>query len=162
MLHDVIASVSAQLVDSPAERTDAALRCALSTLVEAAGAGRLTLHLCDASGATQVRATAAAGAVQGPAPTLPLDELDWLREQLAKLDSVQVRVGSPLPGDAAAERAHMCRERLVAWLLVPMVERGRVVGVLECRSHSVGAGWPREDVALLRVATDLVLAALRR
>ncbi|MEZ4216993.1 MAG: ATP-binding protein [Myxococcota bacterium] len=164
MLHGALERISTELGDAPGARVAPAIGRALAVLGRATHADAVALWTCGAGASAERFAAWSDGAPRRArrAPRLPLDSLDWARAQLASGALVRVRVGGGLPENAAAERAFLCEQRIVAWALVPLLECGRLVGALELVSHSVGTGFEDEDASLLAIAARLFQSALRR
>lgn len=164
MLHHALERIAATLGDAQSDAIDSALERSLAELGRESQADTAILYIIEPTGEARARAAYRGARGRRPAaePSLPLAELVWMRDVLARGSAVRVRVGSALPPSAARERALACERRIAGWLVVPLLERGTLVGALELTSRSIGAGFDEAETSLLGVAAQLFLAALRR
>lgn len=91
-----------------------------------------------------------------------MDELPWLRQELARGNTIALRSLDELPCDADAERRAFEHLLVRSVLLIPLRVRGHLAGMLGFGVHEPGREWREEDVQLLRLLGETVATALGR
>ncbi len=73
----------------------------------------------------------------------------WSNRQLDQLQPVVVNGVNSLPAAAAPERQAMLRRQLQSYILVPIAERGHLLGVLGLAAVNSQKNWSSEEISLL-------------
>ncbi len=176
-LHEVVATLSTRLADTPGERLGEAIDATLRTLAESLPADRVTLHLRSSDTSHWVEVATASGVggeglvagdfearcARGDAfEGFELSEHPFLAMQLAKGENVCWRSEAALPAEADAERALFRSRETASLLFVPMIQHGALTGFLEVAATGSPRHWGDEVPSLSRVVVDLLSSALAR
>ena len=86
----------------------------------------------------------------------------WTLDRLAQGEVLCVPRMADMPAEATAERDKLLARGLQAFLVVPLMNRGTLLGGLGLSFHRAGGTWPSEDIALLKTVADTLVHALER
>jgi signal transduction histidine kinase len=164
---ELITSLSTQLVSLAPDAVDDGVTSALHAIGEFAGVDRAYVFRFSADG------TAMSNTHEWCAPGiepvidlvqhLPLVEFPWWTERLLRSrETIHVPDIHLLPPAAAAEKGTLIEQGVQSVLAVPMVYEGTVAGFLGFDSVASKKTWPDADVALLRIAGEIIVSALER
>ncbi|MFW5734850.1 MAG: PAS domain S-box protein, partial [Oceanidesulfovibrio sp.] len=93
---------------------------------------------------------------------MPFENYPWIRPQLLAFQPVAIRDVAAMPPEAHAEQLACARIGIRAFLLVPMVGRGALVGFLGFNMVGGPRGWEPADTELLQVVGEMVANAFLR
>lgn len=178
-LAEVVAQLSARLLETPSEDIGLAIDSTLRALREQLPADRVTLHLRSADASSWIEVARSSGlagdemlagdfearcaeeASEG-FEGFELSAYPVLATTLSKGDVVLWRNEEALPAEAERERT-LFREHDVASLLVaPMIHHGALIGFLEVAALSVPRPWSEDAAPMSRIIVDLLAAAIAR
>lgn len=164
---ELITTLSTQLVSVGVHAVDEAVREALRAIGEFARVDRAYIFRFTSDGAamnnTHEWCAPGIDSLLEMMQNLPLEVFPWwttrlLRDrQLIHLADIQT-----LPPEAAAERETLTEQGVKSILCLPMIYEGSVVGFLGFDAVRTPKTWPESDVALLRIAGEIVVSALER
>ncbi len=92
---------------------------------------------------------------------LPVEVMPWAIERVKGMETVHLTSVGHLPDEARAERDLLQTLGIHAAVAVPIASGGKVLGFLGFGSSQEGQ-WSPEDLALLKMAGDIVANALER
>lgn len=175
-LHEVVASLSARLLDLPSANVGQGIDEALRQMGESLPADRVTLYLrtADATSYAEIaRHSQQPGdgirasdpdvlATQTGIEVFTLAEYPFLATQLSKAESLLLRSVDDLPAEALVERALFRDPRTASLLFVPMVSHGALVGFLQVEALGAPRRWAPEAPALVRIVVDMLTNLLER
>lgn len=93
---------------------------------------------------------------------LPAEMVPWWMQKLHNKEVIYIKDVSNMPGEAKAEREILESQDIKSLLVIPLISGDELIGfigfdnVLEIRE------WSEEDLALLRIASELIRSALER
>lgn len=164
---ELITSLSTQLVSVDVGGVDASVDDALRAIGEFARVDRAYVFCFTADG------TAMRNTHEWCAPSvepmidilqnLPLQDVPWWTERLLRnRQLIHVPDISALPPEADLEKAFLAEQGVKSVLAIPTIYEGKVAGFLGFDAVRTAKAWPDEDVALLRIAGEIVVSALER
>jgi signal transduction histidine kinase len=160
----LIASISAQLIDTPLDRTGDGVRQGLEQLGRHTGVDRVyvLLHGGDdaiEAGAHVWRREGIDAADGWPGGALAIRS-GWSFEGYERLGCIDVPSVQTLPRSETKSRLTECRIR--SWLCVPVWYAGNLVGLLGFDAVEAEKRWADDDIALLRTVGEIFASALGR
>jgi diguanylate cyclase (GGDEF)-like protein/PAS domain S-box-containing protein len=163
---DLLARVSARIVERPAPEVDGAIREVLAEIGRFARVDRAYLYLAGGSGGplTATHLWSADGVATRPARWHRLHGEDvghWMA-LLAGGEPVYVSNPGELPAHWVGERAFMDDGATLSMLAVPVADRGRLGGFLAFDSVRADRLWNDDHLALLQSTANLIGQALAR
>lgn len=87
---------------------------------------------------------------------------EWTARVIREGRTVQARRSSDLPAEAAAERAYLASRGVVSWLCVPIRVGRLAIGYQTFETTAEEKVWSDEEIAALRLMTELLGAAVQR
>ena len=164
---ELITSLSSQLVSLSPETVDDGVQEALRAIGEFARVDRAYVFRFTADGTamnnTHEWCAAGIHSLLEMMQDLPLDVFPWWTERLLRArETIHLPDIQLLPPEAAAEKETLIEQGVKSVLALPMIYAGEVVGFLGFDSVHVTKVWPEADVALLRIAGEIVVSALER
>jgi len=90
----------------------------------------------------------------------PIETLGWLVAKIKRLEVVHIPRVVELPSEASVDREHMQGQGIQSLILVPMVYRGQAVGFVGFDSVCRERMWTEDDIALLRIVSEIFANAL--
>jgi PAS domain S-box-containing protein len=161
-----IARLAHSLLSLPAEELDQGIREQLAVAAEVAGVERTRLIVLNPlSGRVSAAYEWGAGAGPGVESRVEPDVLvryPWARERIARGEVVQIPSVGALPSEAGDERQHIDSRGMRSVLVIPVRSGDAVVGghvyASMCRERS----WSEQEIANLRVVTEIFTSAMHR
>jgi diguanylate cyclase (GGDEF)-like protein len=98
----------------------------------------------------------------GESRDLPMDSLSWLLERLSIFNTALISDVNALPRDAIGERELLGIRATRSLVAVAMRRNGERLGFACLESVRAERMWSEEEIGLLKVAVDLIAAALHR
>ncbi len=163
---ELITSLSTQLVSVSLDAVDQAVGAALRAIGEFARVDRAYVFRFTPDGAAMNNTHEWCGAgiesILETMQDLPLEVFPWWTTRLLR-DRVVIHLDvQALPPEAEAERATLTEQGVKSILCLPMIYEGVVVGFLGFDAVRATKRWPDPDVALLRIAGEILVSALER
>src|SRR5919108_2249231 len=160
----LIAGISAQLIDTPLDRTGDGVRQGLEQLGRHTGVDRVYVLLPGGDDAIEAGAHVwrreGVDAADGwPGGALALRS-GWSFEGYERLGCIDVPSVQTLPRSETKTRLSACRIR--SWLCVPVWYAGNLVGLLGFDAVEADKRWADDDIALLRTVGEIFASALGR
>lgn len=161
----LVTELSAEFVNLPAERLQQGFERALRDLGTLFGAERATIFLIDER--TKVlEARYSWGAAGIDRPSVPFTEYSFARDNVVRRELerdglVSFEDVTTMPDAVADSRARLIANGVAAFIAVPLLRRGRMIGVYGC-SCGRPTVWPREMAHRLKIAADLFSSAIQR
>ena len=93
---------------------------------------------------------------------LPLADFPWSVRRVRQKEVVHVPRVAELPEEAAKERRILQQQGVLSVVLVPMTFEGKSLGFIGFDSVREVKSWSDDDIALLRIAGEIVVNALER
>jgi signal transduction histidine kinase/ActR/RegA family two-component response regulator len=160
----LIAGISAQLIDTPLDRTGHGIRQGLEQLGRHTGVDRVyvVLHGTDDAPAAESLVWYREGI--DPPSGWPDDALAigsaWTPKGYERHGCIEVPSVQALPG--GEERSRLTERCIRSWLCVPLWHAGSHVGLLGFDAVSAEKRWADDDLALLRTIGEIFANALGR
>jgi GAF domain-containing protein len=156
----LVADLVSALMNAAPDALDRHLREGLTRLASRAGVERASLaRFSDDGDSLTVTHSSTTPAI----PTSLAAGLSWYVGELRRGHCLTMgRVPGDLPMEAAAERETFDAERIRAHLAVPLLRSGRARGVIALATSLHARLWMPEDVERLRVAGEIMMAAVER
>ncbi|MFH1374391.1 MAG: PAS domain S-box protein [bacterium] len=90
------------------------------------------------------------------------ETVPWLYSRICRFEDIYIPSVSDLPLEAAKEKVFF--QACHAWsvVIVPMVSGNKLRGVLGFDSVTSGREWSEDEIALLRLAGEIIMGALER
>ena len=159
----LIAGISAELIDTPLDRTGHGIRQGLEQLGRHAGVDRVyvILHQADAPDAGAHSWFREGIEVPGGWPDGALAiELRWRPKGYQRRGCIAVADVQGLP--ESDEKLRLAERGIRSWLCVPLWHAGSRVGLLGFDAVATGKRWADDDIALLRTVGEIFASALGR
>jgi signal transduction histidine kinase/ActR/RegA family two-component response regulator len=160
----LVAGISAQLIDTPLERTGHGVRQGLEQLGRHTGVDRAYVVLQGADGAPGAishswRREGIDGPDGWPEGALAIGST-WREKAYERHGCIDVPSVQALP--AGEERSQLAAQGIRSWLAVPMWYAGERVGLLGFDAVMAEKRWADDDIALLRTISEVFASALGR
>lgn len=162
----LVSSMSTLFANLDARSVDHGIEECLRMLGEFVSADRVSVFLFSRDGhmAHPRHEWGAPGLTPGPGGSrdLPMDSLSWLLERLSIFNTALISDVNALPLDAIGERELLGIRATQSLVAVAMRRNGERLGFACLESARAERMWSEEDIGLLKVAVDLIAAALHR
>ena len=159
----LIAGISAQLIDTPLDRTGDGVRRGLEQLGRHTGVDRVYLVLDgadDAAAGTHSWCGEATDPPSGwPAGALAIGS-SWTIQGHERHGCIDVASVSTLP--RSEEKSRLTEHGIRSWLCVPVWYAGNRVGLLGFDAVAAEKRWADDDIALLRTVGEIFASAFGR
>jgi PAS domain S-box-containing protein len=163
----IITDISTEFINLAPEEIDDGIERALQTIGEFTDSDRSYVFLFSEDGTTMHNTHEwCRGGVDPLRPQYvaqPVDTLPWFVRRIRRLEAAHVPSIADLPPEAAVDRArclgHEPPTRSV--LNVPMIYRGRALGLLGFDSVWAEKTWDEDSIALLRIVGEVFVNALQ-
>ncbi|MDF2693030.1 MAG: sensory box histidine kinase/response regulator [Labilithrix sp.] len=164
---ELITTLSTQVISLAPDAVDEGVTAALGAIGEFARVDRAYVFRFTSDGAamTNTHEWCAPGieSVMDIVQNLPIEVFPWWTDRLLRArETVHVPDISLLPPEAAAEKGTLTEQGVQSILALPMIHEGVVAGFLGFDSVATKKTWPDADVALLRIAGEIIVSALER
>jgi signal transduction histidine kinase len=164
---ELITSLSTQLVSLSVDAVDDGVRDALRAIGEFASVDRAYVFRFTSDGAamnnTHEWCAPGTHSLLEMMQNLPLEVFPWWTTRLLRdRQLIHVPDIQALPPEAAAEKESLIEQGVKSILCLPMIYESAVVGFLGFDAVHTAKTWPEADVALLRIAGEIVVSALER
>jgi signal transduction histidine kinase/CheY-like chemotaxis protein len=160
----LIAGISAQLIDTPLDRTGEGVRQGLELLGRHTGVDRAYVVLKAADEASDGRSHTWCREENDASDGWPDDALaigsTWSEKAYERHGCIDVPSVQALP--AGEEKAKLTERGIRSWLCVPMWYAGNRVGLLGFDAVAAEKRWANDDIALLRTISEVFAGALGR
>jgi signal transduction histidine kinase/CheY-like chemotaxis protein len=160
----LIAGISAQLIDTPLDRTGEGVRQGLELLGRHTGVDRAYVVLKAADEASDGRSHTWCREENDASDCWPDDALaigsTWSEKAYERHGCIDVPSVQALP--AGEEKAKLTERGIRSWLCVPMWYAGNRVGLLGFDAVAAEKRWANDDIALLRTISEVFAGALGR
>jgi PAS domain S-box-containing protein len=161
-----IAALAQTLLSLPAEELDQGIREQLAVAAQLAGVERTRLIVFDPqTGRVSSAYEWGSGAGAAGMARIESDILSryaWARERIQRGEVVQIVSADSLPGDAGDERSHIEALGVRSVLVVPVRAGAQIVGGHVFASMLRERRWSEQEIANLRVVTEIFASAMRR
>ncbi|MBX3730707.1 MAG: PAS domain S-box protein, partial [Candidatus Sumerlaeia bacterium] len=165
-MEKLIASVSSLFLNLPSERLDVALQGALGTIGEFTGVERSYIFFVrdgQISADAYYEWMAPEWEGRTPLETMAgLTDFEWFRRRIFKGEVIHVPRVEQLPEEAAPLRRHWLERSVHSAVSVPMMWKGVLFGFWGLDSYREHRDWSDEDINLLRVVSQILVAAIQR
>jgi PAS domain S-box-containing protein len=161
----LLLKLSTDFANLPAERIQEGFESALGELAALCGADRVAVFLLDESDVLKSSYTwSVAGERRTPAtfmefafgPDHPL-RAALVRDGVLRVDDVRT-----LPDDVSETRERLLADGIGSFVDVPLVRRGRLLGLYGCATLGRPMDWPAEVADRLRIAAELFVTVIER
>ena len=159
-----IARLAQTLLSLPAEELDQGIREQLELAAEIAGVERTRLIVANPKTGRVAAAYDWCSPSERDVPPIEADffqHFAWAREQILRGDVVQMRPDS-LPQEATDERDRVRSQGVRSVLVIPVRFGRAIVGGHIFASRSRERLWSQQEIANLRVVTEILASAVRR
>lgn len=157
----LLSDLSTGLLSCPAAEIDQRVRTGLQRVVEDLGVDRAGIWVFeDHSDGARLTHSWTRGHVPPPPPTVQASAAPRIFSEVRQ--GRVVRSPADLLGDASVDRESLARFGTRSNAVVPLVERGSVVGGLSVGTVLAERAWPDELIARLRLLADVFTNALAR
>ena len=159
-----IVRLAQTLLSLPAEELDQGIREQLAVAAELAGVERTRLIVANAKTGRVAAAYEWWSASERNVPPIEGDffrRFAWAREQIQRGDVVQMSPES-LPGEATAERDRVRSQGVRSVLVIPVRFGRAIVGGHIYASRTQKRIWSQQEIANLRVVTEIFASAIGR
>ncbi|MDK2973308.1 MAG: hypothetical protein PWP23_3063 [Candidatus Sumerlaeota bacterium] len=165
-MEKMVSRISALFLNLPSERLEEGLHEALGTIAEFTGAERSYIYLAHHGGfdsEAYYEWIAPSRESYTPLETMTrLVDFPWFRERIERCQVVYVPEVDRLPEEAAGLATYWHQRGVRAAMSVPMVWQGNLFGFWGIDSYQEENRWLDEDVELLRVVSQILVAVLQR
>jgi PAS domain S-box-containing protein len=166
-LEKIMTDISTEFVNLTPDQVDAGILRALHTIGEFTASDRSYVFLFAHDGTTMYNTHEWCRAGVEPLRPLyqaqPMSALPWFVSRIQRLEAVHVPSVLDLPPEAAVDRerclAHQPPTRSV--LNVPLIYRGKALGLLGFDSVRAEKTWEKDSIALLRIVGEVFVNALQ-
>jgi signal transduction histidine kinase/ActR/RegA family two-component response regulator len=93
---------------------------------------------------------------------LPLEAFPWWVDRIRRRQIIHIPRVEDLPEEASTEKQLLLEQQIRSVVAVPTLYERTVVGFLGFDSVRVEKTWPLEDIALLKIAGEMLVSALER
>jgi C4-dicarboxylate-specific signal transduction histidine kinase len=155
-----IADFMSALMSTSADTLDGYIRDGLERIAEQTRAEQSSLaRFSEDGGSLTVTHSSGAPAI----PTSLGTDLCWYREQLGQGRCLRLnQLPDDLPARATAERNVFRKTRMQSHVAVPLINAGRVWGVIGLATFLQHHEWTDEDIRQLRLTGEMIMAAVLR
>jgi len=143
-----------------------AINCALADIGEFSGASRAYIFLlCDGG---KFMGNTHEWCAQGVSPqkdnlqNLSCAGFPWWMQKLRSNETIRITNVAEMPDEAGAEREIMKSQDIKSLLVLPLWAQDELSGFIGFDSVTRTGEWREEDLAMLRIASDVIGSALRR
>lgn len=163
---NVVASISANLVNPSTPDAENVVRMALQKIGEFVGAATSYISLFSSDG-TMINCLDEWYA-EGVKPQkgnyigLPVNKVPWVAAKLKNFEIVNIPSVEDLPPEAGAEKAILMATGVNSVLMVPVKHRDVIVGFIGFNTVGSGKKWTESDISLLSVVGDILINAIER
>jgi PAS domain S-box-containing protein len=162
----IIADVSSEFINLALDEIEPGICRALAAAGEFTGADRCYVYIFSGDGRrmtnTHEWCRAGINSVQADYQGQPLVLLPWTTERIMALEAVHVPSVAALPAEAASDRGRCLSHQppTLSFLNVPMIYRGRAMGLLGLDAVRTEVAWDQDSLALLRMMGEIFANAL--
>lgn len=162
----IIADVSSEFVNLALEEIDPGVCRALAAAGQFTGSDRSYVYVFSRDGTTMSNThewcRPGIESVQDAYLSKPLAVLPWSTERIKRLETVHVPSLDALPPEAGPDRERCLSHQppTVSFLNVPMIYRGRAIGMLGLDAVRAEMAWDQDSIALLRMMGEIFANAL--
>ena len=162
--HNTLLGVASQLVAAPHGQLEQAVTAALTEAGQFLAVDHLRLFCCESNELVCLAQWRARGALLGDAMAerLLLSCLQRLRQQLERGEPLVLHSLAELSEEAEQERSILQRLGIRSLLAVPLFSSGQVHGCLLAATQQYERRWDEEEIDLLVLVGQLVMAALQQ
>ncbi len=162
----LLTSISHHFLRIDATELQEGIVSALRSICEATGAERAVLYEVEheefAITTAHTFSTDEIGWDAARSKEISMQELSWLRDRLARRETVHIPVVGDLPEEARAERDCLEAQGWQSFVCVPIFSESRPRAVTCFGTASRTAGWETEHLGFFRGATEILGSATRR
>jgi diguanylate cyclase (GGDEF)-like protein/PAS domain S-box-containing protein len=161
----LLATISTDFVQLPPDQIDEGIMGLLGSIGGFSGADRVGLYLFGSDGLVrQDHEWCAAGipSTKGARREFSAGVLPWTRDRLAAFEQIQIPRLDDLPPEASVDRERWRTQGTCSFAAVPLLDGPNLIGTLAIEAISGERGWPTEEIALLRIAGEMIVGAVRR
>jgi PAS domain S-box-containing protein len=163
-IEGTIAAVSSRFVGL--EAIDDAIDSSLADMGRISGASRAYLFLFDEAGGTMSNTHEWCAPGVSPQKAgmqkLPMSTFPWWVSRINKGETIHLPDVSKIPAEARAEREIFTQQEIRSLLGLPVLRAGRPAGFIGFDNTAKTKVWSEDEVSLLRVAAEIIGAALER
>ncbi|MBU6391913.1 MAG: PAS domain S-box protein, partial [Planctomycetes bacterium] len=164
-IEELIAAVSTNFINLAPDKIDTGINYALKLIGEFVGVDRSYVFLYADEEKKKMDNTHewCADGIESQIENrkgLSVDRFPWGIEKLKRLETIHVPRVADLPDDANAEKELQQSQSVQSCVVVPMVYSSALVGVLGFDSIKAEKTWTEEDIALLKMAGEILVNAL--
>jgi PAS domain S-box-containing protein len=93
---------------------------------------------------------------------LQMEEFPWWSQRIQRLENIHIPRVTDLPSAANAERQLLQSQDIQSLIVVPLAHSEAAIGFLGFDSVKSEKSWSEEDIALLKMAGEIIVNALQR
>ncbi|MFC1562526.1 PAS domain S-box protein [candidate division KSB1 bacterium] len=93
---------------------------------------------------------------------LSVNEFPWLIKKIKNLETIHITSISDIPSYAGAEKKFFKSQAAKSFIIIPMVYGNSLVGFLGFDTVRSEKTWKEEDIALLKIVSNIFINALER
>ncbi len=163
---NLIAEISARLVDAYGEAVDDEVDRALEEIGEFSDVDRAYLFMFR--GDRQVMDNTNEWCAEGVAPEidslqgLPTEIFPWWMEKLKRRETIHVPRVSEMPPEASAEQEILERQDIKSVVVVPVISRNQIIGYMGFDSVKQRKEWDEDIIKLLQMVAEVFGSTLAR
>ncbi|MEW6220894.1 MAG: PAS domain S-box protein [Thermodesulfobacteriota bacterium] len=165
-LEKLINSISANLINLPADEIDAGIQYALRAVCEFNQVDRCYLLRFDdtASACHTVHEWCRDGMAsqRDVLERLPVAEFTWMLDRLRRIETVILPSVDDLPVEATTEKGFFAAQAIESFIAVPMTYNGGLKGFLGFDSVLEKKIWGKECIAMLQIVAEILTNAIER
>ena len=163
---NLISTISADFINRPPEEIDQAINQALEAVGQFMDVDRSYVFLFseDRTAMDNTHEWCADGIPPQIArmQEVPVDALDWSNDILMKGEVLHIPSVADLPPEARQEKAVFQAQGNQSLVAVPMVSRGRTIGLVGFDAVRQARSWADESIKLLKMLAGILVNALER
>jgi PAS domain S-box-containing protein len=162
----LITNISTEFINLSSDQIDPGITRALQSIGEFTGSDRSYVYMFSEDGVRMdnLHEWCRTGilSLQSLYRDQPADLLPWTTDQIKRGQVVHVPVFNDLPSEAQKDRAQMQShsDPPLSYINVPMIYRGRVIGLLGFDAVRTEKEWSEDSTALLRIVGEIFVNAL--
>ena len=165
-LHEAVASIAARFVDADPDSVDETINTALALLGDAAAVDRAYVFAVteDLTTMTNTHEWCAPGIEPqiDSLQSVALSDMPRLRDTLARGHSIHIRRVAELTEDWHLERAEFARQGIRSVVAVPLMNGGKLRGLVGLDSVVRDRTWDDDTIRMLRTVVGILASLLAR
>jgi PAS domain S-box-containing protein len=165
-LEHILSTISTSFIKAKSADLDREINQALQAIGVVSGADRSHVFRFSQEGATMTNTHEwCAEGIEpqiGNLQALPVELFPWWMDKLRRFETICIPAVADLPAEANAEKEILQAQDILSLVTIPLVSDSTLIGFLGFDSVRTRKTWPEEDIALLKVAGEILVNAWRR